>query len=693
MSAQTDILAAPAVRFQIDLDVGFIVIDNPPVNAGSIAVRTGIRDAVRKLAADDSLIAGVIIGAGKTFMGGSDIKEFGKSLQAPDLPSVIAEIEQCPKPIVAAIQGAALGGGYELSLACDSRIATRDAVVGLPEVTLGMIPGAGGTQRLPRLVGVAKAIDLIVSGERVSATRAAEIGMVDAVAEGDLRSFAADAGRRLAGRKKNLGKMAMPDGANEDIAQAEEAALKKGRGQEAVREAIRVIKLGMHIPFEQALVEERKVFQRLRVGEEAAALRYNFFAERQAAKLDGVGGLTPRRVHKVGVVGAGTMGAGIAAVFAASGYDVTLTDTTTEALGRGMGLVVQALHHLDRSGMLGKGGMATAQARLSSSITLEVLAHVDLAIEAVFEDMGVKCDVLSKLGAILKPGAIVASNTSYLDIDELALATGRPEDVIAMHFFAPVHRMRLVEVVRNAQTAPDVLLTGVTISKAIGKLPIVTGSSEGFIGNRIYARYRQQCEFLLEEGALPHEIDAALEAFGFAMGPFAVGDLSGLDIAWRNRQRKAATRDPRERYVEIPDRICELGRLGRKTGAGWYNYAGAAPGKGEPDPVVTETVRQRAAKYGTLNSLTSREIQRRALGAIINEASLIIEEGVARTGAEIDLVFVNGFGFSKFKGGPLFIGSRIPQAEIESIIAEVETATGFGFRRGDVARLLAEVHR
>ncbi|MBZ9719203.1 enoyl-CoA hydratase/isomerase family protein [Mesorhizobium sp. AD1-1] len=681
-------MSAASVRLRIDGDVGFILIDNPPVNAGSAGVRLGLRNAVRRLAADDGLVGGVIIGAGKTFMAGSDIREFGKPLQEPDLPSVILEIEQCRKPIVAAIDGVALGGGYELALACDGRLATREAVVGLPEVTLGMIPGAGGTQRLPRLVGIAQSFDLIVSGRRVAALEALALGLIDGIAEGDLAGFAADWVRRMAGRKSRVRDRSVPSDATGDLALAEKTALRKGHGREAVREALRVIKLSISTSFEQALSSEREVFQRLRIGEDAAALRYNFFAEREASKLEGMEGRAARVIQKVGVVGAGTMGAGIAAVFAASGYHVTLVDTTEEALARGLDLVAVAIHDLARSGRLGTGGLDAVWGRLIPSMSLDGLSDADLIIEAVFEDMAAKREVLSALGLVLKPGAIIASNTSYLDIDELALATGRPEDVVGLHFFAPVHRMRLVEVVRNARTTPDVLLTGVSVSKIVGKLPIVTGCSEGFIGNRIYAKYRQQCEFLLEEGALPHEVDAAVEELGFAMGPFAAGDLSGLDIAWRNRLRKAAARDPRERYVEIADRICELGRLGRKTGAGWYTYAGAT-GKAQPDPIVTEIVRRYAVKRESSMPLSGEQIRRRALGAVLNEAALIVEESSARSGREIDLVLVNGFGFSKFKGGPLFLASRRPPAEIETMITEVETATGFGFRRGDVARLLA----
>lgn len=681
--------AAPAVRFEIEGDVAFIVIDNPPVNAGSTAVRIGLRDAVARLAADPGLVAGVLVGAGNTFVAGSDIKEFGKPLQQPELPAVIADIEACPKPVVAAIHGAALGGGFELALGCDALVAVAGAVVGLPEVQLGMIPGAGGTQRLPRLVGCARAIDLIVSGRRVKAAEAFELGIVDRLVDaGRMRAEAADYARSLNGHKRRLGDLPLPAEAASGIAAAEAAALKSGRGREAVREAVASVLRALQLPFVEALAQEREVFQRLRMGEEAAALRYNFFAERAASRVEGLDPHSARAVRRVGVVGAGTMGIGIAAVFAIGGFEVTLTDTNAEVLDRAAGRIAQTIGDLVRSGRLEAEAAASATGRLAYVADIHAVSEADLVVEAVFEERSVKLEVMEKLGAIARPGAIIASNTSYLDLDELAAASGRAEDVIGLHFFAPVHRMRLLEVVRGASTLPDVLQTALGVAKTIGKLPVIAGVCEGFIGNRIYAKYRAQCEYMLEEGALPHEIDAAVEALGFAMGPFAVSDLSGLDIAWLTRKRKAANRDPRERYVRIADRLCELGRLGRKTGAGWYDYSDASAGRGKVDPAVTAIVREEAANHGASRVLSVEEIQMRALGAILNEAALIVEEGVARSAAEIDLVLVNGYGFSKFKGGPIFAASLMPEADTLAMIDMIELATGFGFRRGDVSELL-----
>jgi len=681
--------AAPVIRFETEGDVAFIVIDNPPVNAGSTAVRSGLRAAISRLAADPELVAGVLIGAGNAFIAGSDIKEFGKPLEQPELPAVIADIETCPKPVVAAIHGVALGGGFELALGCDGRVAATGAVVGLPEVQLGMIPGAGGTQRLPRLTGLARAIDLIVSGRRVKAGEAVGFGMVDKVVDGaHLRDQAAAYARSLCGTKRRLGDLPLPAEDAAAIADAEATALKSGRGRQAAREAVASVLRAASLPFAEGLKQEREVFQRLRMSEEAAALRYNFFAERAAFRVDGLEQHTARAVRRVGVVGAATMGIGIAAVFAIGGFEVTLTDTNAEVLDRAAGRIAQTVGDLVRSGRLEAEAAASATGRIAYAVDTEAVSEVDLVIEAVFEELSVKLSVMEKLGSLIRPGAIIASNTSYLDLDALATASGRARDVIGLHFFAPVHRMRLLEVVRGAETLPNVLKTALGVARSIGKLPVVAGVCEGFIGNRIYAKYRTQCEYMLEEGALPHEIDAAVEGLGFAMGPFVVSDLSGLDIAWLTRKRKAATRDPRERYVRIADRLCEMGRLGRKTGAGWYDYANTGSGRGKVDPTVTEIVREEAALKGEARTLTAEEIQRRALGAILNEAALIVEEGIARSAAEVDLVLVNGYGFSKFRGGPLFVASRMSEAETSAMVDMAGQATGFGFRRGNVAELL-----
>ncbi|WEX09044.1 3-hydroxyacyl-CoA dehydrogenase NAD-binding domain-containing protein [Chelativorans sp. AA-79] len=666
-------------------DVAVITIDNPPVNAGSRSVRAGVLSAVQAIGRDKDVRAAVLAAAGRTFVAGSDLKEFGRPLEDPQWPVVLTAIESCPVPVVAAIHGAALGGGYELALACDWRVADRAAVVGLPEIGLGMIPGAGGTQRLPRLAGIASAIEVITSGRRVPAVEALEAGMIDATAEGDLLEFAIAFARSKTGSKRLASRQPLPPEPEDAIEKAIVKAEKGGRARPNVRSAIETVLLARTVPIETALERERETFQTLRQSEEAAALRYNFFAERKAAKVDEIGG-SPAKIGRLAVIGAGTMGAGIASVFAAAGHAVTVVDTNSDALARAGGQIESALAELERFGKL-KIPLASAQASLSFMNDLAAAANADLIIEAVFEDMAIKMDVMQALGGIARADAIIATNTSYLDVEQLADASGRPERFFGLHFFAPVPRMRLVEVVRCRRTSPDTLCTGIALSKEIGKLPILSGPCEGFIGNRIYAKYRAQCEYMLEEGGLPETIDAAMQALGFAMGPFAVSDLSGLDIAWRNRRRKATDRDPRERYVVIPDKICEMGRLGRKTGAGWYLYPEGAKA-GVPDPIVAEMVRAESQRRGIVTPPSEKDMQHRVLGAIVNEAALILEEGIARSAAEIDLVLVNGYGFSKYRGGPIYLAARMPRQDVWQMVEKAEAATGFGFRRGDVDALL-----
>lgn len=672
--------ASSPVRLESDGRVGVIVIDNPPVNASSAAVRAGLLGAAGRLAADATLVAGVIIGAGKGFVAGADIREFDKPPIEPGLSAVIAAIEDCPKPIVAAIHGVALGGGLELALGCDARIATDDAKVGLPEVTLGVIPGAGGTQRLPRLVGIPKAIDLVVSGRRIGAREAAALGIVDAIMDGDLRAGAVAYALKMAGRKRLLRNLPVPSSPPEEIVAAVAAGMKNGRGRESVRAAIAAIESAARLPFADALAGERSAFLRLKTGEEATALRHLFFAERAARKLDGDS--LPVQVDRVGIIGGGTMGSGIAAAFAARGFEVALCDSAPAALERARATVATALADLARGDE--SGNRRAVPVRFVEAI--EALVDADLIIEAVFEDMDLKRDVIAKVAALTGPETILASNTSYLDIDLLAAASGAPERFFGLHFFAPAHRMRLLEIVRGRATAPATLATGIEVTRRLGKVAVVAGVCEGFIGNRIFAKYRLQAEFLLEEGASPPEVDVAAEALGFAMGPFAVSDLSGLDIAWRNRLRKASTRDPRERYVAIADRLCERGRLGRKAGHGWYDYD-AAEGRSRPSVEVERIIAAHRPNRFRDAPIDQPAMRRRLFGAILNEAACVIEDGIARAAADIDLVFVNGYGFSKFKGGPLFQAARLPPGDIDRMIDDVASATGFGFRRGDLGRL------
>lgn len=677
------------VKFEMEDGVLIAIIDNPPVNAGSWGVRQGLADAMALATQDNGIEAVMIIGGGKTFISGSDIREFGKPLREPQMPQVIQAIERCPKPVIAAIHGAGLGGGYEIALACDYRIAAQDAVVGLPEVRLGIIPGAGGTQRLPRLTGMNTAIDLVTSARRVPAPEAAKLGMIDAVATGDLRVEALRAAKALAGEKRRVRDLPIPNEEEERIRAAEAAAMKGARGLLSVPAALRVLREGAGIGFDAALALERAAFDELRYGEQATALRHQFFAERQAQQVAGLEKVAPRNIETVGILGAGTMGSGIAIAFLDAGYRVILIDRTDEALAVGRARIGENYAKSVAAGRIAQDRATQTLARIETTTDNEALARCDLLLEAVFEEYDVKLPVMRQLGALAKPGAIIASNTSYLDLDRLAEASGRAQDVVGLHFFSPAHIMKLLEVVRGARTAPEVLATALTIGKRLKKVTVVAGVGEGFIGNRIYAAYRRHCEFMVEDGAAPEQIDSALERFGFAMGPFAVSDLSGLDIAWNMRQRLAATRDPRTRYVMIADRLCEAGRLGRKTGGGWYDYPPAG-GRGTPALETARIVAEcRTASGRPQRPFTDDEIVRRALAAMANEAALLLAEGIAQRASDIDLAMVNGYGFPAYRGGPLFWAARQPPAVLEAAMDELAQAAGFGFHRADLAPVLA----
>lgn len=680
------------VRLERDGDVGVIVIDNPPINAGSTAVRTGLLQAVREVQADTSLRAAVLIGAGRTFIAGSDIREFGQPLAESQLPGVIAAIEACPKPIVAALHGAALGGGFELALGCDARVAAPGTVVGLPEVTLGMIPGAGGTQRLPRIVGIPRAIAIVCSGERVPAEQALQAGLIDEVAEGELREVAVAHARALADgpeaqRKLRLRDRPVPPAEDAAVEAAAQTALKAGKRRPQVVEAIAAVRAAATLPIDEGLRQEREVFQRLRVGREALALRHQFFAERDSAKQPTLADVASRSVQTVAIIGAGTMGSGIALAALDVGYAVLLLEQDGTALERGVARIHEHYSGRVQSGKMLAEQAQTRQGRLQSTLDWSALAQADLVVEAVFEDLAVKQQVFARIDALARLGAVLASNTSYLDLDAIAAATHRPQDVIGLHFFSPAHVMRLMEVVRGANSAPDALATGLAFGKQLRKLPLLTGNAFGFVGNRLYAAYRRQCEFLMEEGAWPEQVDAALQEFGFAMGPFAVADLSGLDIAWRMRQAQAAKRDPAARYVHIPDRLCEAGRLGRKTGAGYYRYAEG--GKPEVDSAVHALIEKARSDKGIApRTIASEEIVRRTLLALANEAALLLAEGVAAHATDVDLALVNGYGFPRWEGGVVFWARERGEAALRTDFEWLVEVSGPGTRQGDPRFLL-----
>jgi 3-hydroxyacyl-CoA dehydrogenase len=676
------------VRLELDGEIAVIVIDNPPINAGSAAVREGLMGAIATLKADDSLQGAVLIGAGSTFIAGSDLREFGRPLAEPHLPAVIQAIEDCGKPIVAALHGAALGGGFELALGCDARIAAPGTVVGLPEVMLGIIPGAGGTQRLPRIVGIPRAIGMVCSGERVASGPALAAGLIDAEVQGDLRTAAVAHARQLAGRKQRIRDRDVPAADAQAIADASAAALKAGKRRPQVQAAIDAIVATARLSIDDGLANERAVFQRLRVSREAFALRHQFFAERDCAKHPSLAAAQPRDIRRIAVIGAGTMGSGTAIAALDAGYDVLLLEQEAAALERGAIRIHKHYASRVKSGRLKAAVAAACEARLTASLDWPRIAEADLVIEAVFEDLGVKQQVFQRIDALARPGAVLASNTSYLDLDAIAASTSRPQDVIGLHFFSPAHVMKLMEVVRGRASAADALATGLAVGRQLKKLPVLTGNAFGFVGNRLYAAYRRQCEFMVEEGAAPEQVDAALEAFGFAMGPFAVADLSGLDIAWRMRQAQVATRDAATRYVHIADRLCEAGRLGRKTGAGYYRYADGSS-RPQLDPTVAELIaKARSDKGITPRALGAAEIQRRVMLTLVNEAALLLAEGVAERATDVDVVLVNGYGFPRWAGGPVFWARERGAAALQADLDELAVLSGPGFVRGDVGHLL-----
>ncbi|MFG1184450.1 3-hydroxyacyl-CoA dehydrogenase NAD-binding domain-containing protein [Xanthobacter aminoxidans] len=665
--------------------VAVVHIDHAPVNALSRGVRQGLLDAVRSLDADVSVSALVLSGGPGRFIAGADLKEMALPPDAPFLPEVVGAIDACTKPVVAALDGAALGGGCEIALACDLRLGSAKALVGLTETRLGIIPGAGGTQRLVRLVGVAQAIALVCEGRVLKAGEALAVGLIDAVVEGDLLTEAI--ARAPAVAKRRLAALPVPVGDPAEEAAAAAKALKGARGVPAIAEAIRVITASKDADFASGLALERAAFLALRESPEAKALRHLFLAEREAVKVPGLEGAKARSVSSAAVIGAGTMGAGIAVALLDAGYPVILVERDDEAAQAGVARIDALYSRQVKSGRIDEAHKAERLARLLPASDYAALADADLIVEAAFEDMGVKTDIFRRLDGVAKQGAVLATNTSYLDLEAIAAATSRPEDVVGLHFFAPANIMKLLEVVKATHTAPDVLATALALAKRMGKQPVVAGNCDGFIGNRIYAVYRRHAEYLVEDGASPEQVDAALEAFGFAMGIFAVSDMSGLDIAYAMRKRRAATRDPAERYVSIADMLVETGRLGRKTNGGWYAYD--ANGNRTSDPAVTQIIAEaRAAKGIQPRSFTHEQIQLRLLAVMANEGAKELAEGIALRASDIDLAFVNGYGFPRLKGGPMHAAEALG---LPTILTEIKAAHATGGAGSDTAPLLAQL--
>ena len=679
--------------YQVHHSVAVIRLDSPPVNSLGHALRQKIYTAVVAAQLDSSVRGLVLIGSDKAFSAGADVSEFGKAEQTafPLINDVLAGIDASTKPIVAAISGVALGGGLELALACHARVALATAQLGLPEVTLGLIPGAGGTQRLPRLIGVAAALGMIQSGAAQTAKQLEDSGLLDKVVVSDLLDAASALALELSNREADLPRARdrqLDRAVARDFIDEQRAKLTpRQRKLPANNAVLDAIAASAGDDFDEGLKTERQLFLELLGSTSAKALRYQFFAEREAVKLSAPVQVEPRTVVTVGIVGAGTMGAGIAICALDAGLSVILLEQNATALQRGVQRVRD--HYAGRvaAGKMKAAAAAANEARLVPTIDWSQLSRVDLVIEAVFEDLLVKQEVFKKIDAHARAGAVLATNTSYLDVDVIANATSRPQDVLGLHFFSPANVMKLLEVVRGTQTGPDVLATGMAMGRRLKKIPVQTGNAFGFIGNRIYNAYRNQCEFMLEDGALPEEVDAALEDFGFAMGPFKVADLSGLDIAWRMRKAAAPTRDPRERYVGILDTLCEQGRLGRKSEAGYYTYIDGKISN-STDATVRKAVEAASASRGIARkSLPPEVIQRRALLAMVNEAALLLAEGVAARASDVDVVLVQGYGFARWQGGPVFWARQQERAALQAEMQELATQSGWGFKLADLQPL------
>ncbi|UWR30589.1 enoyl-CoA hydratase/isomerase family protein [Sulfitobacter sp. W002] len=636
-------------------DIVVLRIENPPVNALSQAVRQGLSDGMDRAEAEDGVRAVMIVGEGRAFIAGADITEFGKPPMEPHLPNLCNRIEASPLLVVASMHGVSLGGGLEVALSAHYRIAQPSARVGLPEVHLGLIPGAGGTQRLPRLIGVEPALDAITTGRHIKAPQALEMGIVDRVEEGDPQEVGLAYVRELldsGAERRPICDMPAPAPINWDAAY--EATLKKGRGQISPAEAVRAVQAGVEKPFEEGMKAERRIFSELMNTDQRQGMIHAFFSERAVSNLPELKGVEPRELKAIGVIGGGTMGAGIATAALLSGFSVVLIEMKDEAAKAAHERISGNLQGALKRGKIDQTKFDTLTGEaLTVSTDYASLSDVDLVVEAVFEDMDVKKQVFGKLDAVCKPGCVLASNTSYLDVNEIAASTSRPGDVIGLHFFSPAHVMKLLEVVVADKTAKDVVATGFALGKALGKISVRAGVCDGFIGNRILATYRTAADHMVLDGASPYKIDAALEKFGFAMGPFAVADLAGLDIGWATRKRKAATRHPEERVPTYIDRLCEQGHFGQKTGQGYYIYEKGKRG-GTPNPEITRLIEEEQKERGiTPRDFTDAEIVRRYMCAMVNESAKVLEEGIAKRPLDIDMTLLFGYGFPRYWGGPM----------------------------------------
>ena len=667
-----------SVSYTKDGDIGIITVNNPPVNALSHHVRQGLLESFIEANTDDT-IATVLICDGRTFIAGADITEFGKPLQAPSFLGTMEVIENLQKPSVAAIHGTALGGGLETALCCHYRVAVPSARVGLPEVALGLLPGGGGTQRLPRLIGPEAALQAITSGVPMAANQAQKVGVIDAVVdEGNLlegakafaRALVAD-GAPLKKVRDLSDKVTGVDLAIFDAARTQ--ASKQRRGFEAPQRCIDCVEAACTLPFDEGLAKEQELFRQVLTSNQSAAQRHIFFAERAAAKVNDMPKDTkPLAIKKVGIIGAGTMGGGIAMNFVNAGIPVTILETSQEFLGKGLAVVRGNYERSAKKGRFTAEQVEQRMGLLTPTLDYAAIGDVDMVIEAVFENMEIKKDVFTKLDAATKPECILASNTSTLDVNAIASVTKRPDKVIGTHFFSPANVMRLLEIVRGEKTSFETLATAQAVGKAINKIGVVVGVCDGFVGNRMLHYYGGQAEFMLEEGCLPHNIDDAIYDLGLAMGPLSMGDLAGLDVSWRIRQGRGLPERLPEgaRYCGIPDLICERGRFGQKTGAGYYKYE-----KGDrtryPDPEIEALiVNYSKAKGIQRRDISREEIVERSMYALINEGARILEEGIAQRASDIDVIYVYGYGFPAYLGGPMFYADTVGLDKVYKRVCE-----------------------
>jgi 3-hydroxyacyl-CoA dehydrogenase len=688
------------VQISKDNDIAIITINNPPVNALSPGVPEGISDAIEQIGKDPSVKAAVLIGSGTTFVAGADIKEFGKitsgqTRRGVEFVPMLKRMEDCPKPIVMAIHGTAFGGGLELAMAGHYRVAAPGAKVGQPEVKLGIIPGAAGTQRLPRLAGVAKAVEMCADGNPIGAKEALKYGIVDKLIEGDLLAGALAFAREVAGKpapktRERNEKLGTPETNAPIFAAARDAARKKARGMMAPQAAIDAVEAATKLPFDDGVAAENKLFVECLFSDQSKAMIHVFFGEREVAKIPDVPRETPQiPVKSVAVVGAGTMGGGITMSFANAGIPVLIKETDQAALDKGMNTIRK---NYDTSVKRGRFTQEFVEERLkliTPTLSYDGFSKADMVIEAVFEGMALKKQVFGELDKVAKSGAILASNTSTLNVDEIASATKRPESVIGTHFFSPANVMRLLEIVRGKASSKEVIATCMQLSKKIGKIGVLVGNCRGFVGNRMFGPYRREAQFLAEEGASVEAVDSALYDYGMAMGPMAVGDLAGLDVGWRIRKEFKHLEKPGVRQPIAEDKLCELGRYGQKTGAGWYKYDENR--RAIPDPEVARLVSQWAAEAGIKQrQISKEEIVERCIYALVNEGARILEEGYALRAVDIDIIYINGYGFPAHRGGPMWYADTVGLKKVYDRISEFHRQHGYWWEPAPLLKKLAE---